>query len=225
VGGRIAFRVALLVTVLTPLSAQDQPKVPRTSDGKPDLNGIWMMKGQNARYYIVPNQLPPFQPGAEARFNAKHDAKDDPSGFKCLPFGMPRQLFAPNAMQMIQTPGQVAILYEFEHMFRVISTVDAQHSKTPEPTWNGESIGKWDGDTLVIDTIGLNPDTWMDRGGHMHSDALHLIERYRRLDAATLEGQITIDDPKIFTKPWTVIRTYAIQSAKLAEYVCEEQNQ
>jgi hypothetical protein len=229
---RITAFLALLVAALTPLNAQaldrakdkDNVGVRRTPDGKPDLNGIWMMKGFNARYYIQPGQLPPFQPGGEARFNAKHAANDDPGG-KCLPFGMPRQIFAPNAMQIIQTPGQVAILYEFEHMFRVISTLGEPHSKNPESTWNGESVGKWEGDTLVIDTVGLNPDTWMDRAGHMHSEALHLIERYRRLDSSTLEGQITVDDPKIFTRPWTVTRTYEIQSAKLAEYVCEEQNQ
>ncbi len=181
---------------------------------------------QGSRYYIVPEQLPPFQPGGEARFNAKHDANDDPSGLKCMPFGMPRQIFAPYMMQVIQTPGQVAILYEFEHMFRVIPTTGEKHSAKPDPTWNGESVAKWEGDTLVIDTVGLNPDTWMDRGGHMHSDALHLIERYRRADPRTIEASITIDDPKVFTKPWTVTRTYAIQpGAKFLEYVCEEQNQ
>ena len=214
----------IFAAALLPLSGQVKSTAPLAASGKPDLSGIWMMEGERARYYIVPDQLPPFQPGGEARFNAKHAANDDPSGLKCLPFGMPRQIFAPNAMQMIQTPGQVAILYEFEHMFRVIPTTGGEHSKQPEITWNGESIGKWEGDTLVIDTVGLNPDTWMDRGGHMHSDALHVIERYRRLNAGTLEVRITIDDPKVFTKPWTVTRTYAIQTLKLTEYVCEEQN-
>lgn len=216
----------LILTAVLPVGAQVQAKIPRAADGKPDLSGVWLMQGESARYYIVPAQLPPFQLGGEERFNAQHDAKDDPSGLKCLPFGMPRQIFAPYAMQVIQTPGQVAILYEFEHMFRVMSTAGGEHSKKPDPTWNGESVAKWDGDTLVIDTIGLNENTWMERGGHMHSDALHVVERYRRANEKTIEAAITIDDPKIFTKPWTVNRTYALQpGGKLGEYVCEEQFQ
>jgi hypothetical protein len=216
----------LMLTAVSPLRAEGRAKIPRAADGKPDLSGVWLMQGENARYYIVPEQLPPFQPGGETRFNAKHDAADDPSGLKCLPFGVPRQIFAPYATQIVQTPGQIAILYEFEHMFRVISTAGGEHSGKPDPTWNGESIAKWDGDTLVIDTTGLNEKTWMDRGGHMHSDALHVVERYRRADEKTIEAAITIGDPKIFTKPWTVNRTYALRpGAKLGEYVCEEQFQ
>ena len=119
--------LVLMLIAVSPLGAQVQAKIPRAADGKPDLSGVWLMQGESARYYIVPAQLPPFQPGGEARFNAQHDAKDDPSGLKCLPFGMPRQIFAPYAMQVIQTPGQVAILYEFEHMFRVMSTAGGEH--------------------------------------------------------------------------------------------------
>jgi hypothetical protein len=111
-------------------------------------------------------------------------------------------------------------------MFRVIPTTGGEHTKKPDPTWNGESLGKWDGDTLVIDTIGLNENTWMDRAGHMHSDALHVVERYKRTGEKTIEAAFTIDDPKIFTKPWTVNRTYSLRPGdKIGEYVCEEQFQ
>jgi hypothetical protein len=196
-------------------------------DSARDLSGVWMMQG--SRFYIVPEQLPPFQPGGEARFNAKHGPEDDPSGLKCLPFGMPRQIFAPYPMQVIQTPGQLAILYEFEHMFRVIptgpGTAPEAHPKDLDATYLGHSTAAWDGDTLVIDTRALKADSWMDRGGHMHSDALHLVERYRRVDAETLAMEVTIDDPKIFTVPWIVKRNFALQKgAKLGEYVCEDQN-
>ena len=139
-------------------------KFPHASDGKPDLSGVWLMvtEGESARQYVVPGQLAPFQPGGEARFNAKHDAKDDPSGLKCLPFGVPRQNFAPYAMQVVQTPGQVVIPLRVRAYVSRDSDTGGEHSKKPDPTWNGESVAKWDGDTLVIDTIGLNENTWMD---------------------------------------------------------------
>ncbi len=210
---------AVLAVVLCAYAAVAAQSAVRGADGAPDLSGVWMMSG--SRYYI-PEQLPAFQPGGDARFNARHAEGDDPSGLKCAPFGIPRQIFAPYPMQIVQAPGQVVVLYEFEHFFRVLRTNGGDHPVGVEPTFMGYAVARWDGDTLVVDTVGLDEHTWFDRSGHMHSDALHVVERYRRSSAKTMDIEVTIDDPKIFTKPWTVLRQYALQpNLRLGEYVCE----
>ena len=197
--------------------------IPRTPDGKPDFSGVWTHRG--LLWIPAPKDLPPFQPGGEARFNAKHAPNDDPAGLKCLPVGMPRQIFAPYPAQFLMTPCLVTILYEYEHFFRVIPTDGREHPKDLMETWMGNSVGKWEGDTLVVDTVGMLGDTWIDTTGHGHSDAIHVIERYTMRDAQTISREVTIDDPKIFTKPFTVTHDMTLHPGwELLEFICEENN-
>jgi hypothetical protein len=105
-------------------------------------------------------------------------------------------------MEIVQTPGRVLIIYEFDHFVRQIWTDGREHVKDLPGTWMGDSIGKWEGDTLVVDTTGFNDKTWVDRAGHPHSEDLHVVERIRRADPKTLQVDITIEDPKAYTKPW-----------------------
>ena len=141
----------------------------------------------------------------------------------CLPPGVPRILLMPFPMQIAQLPGEVLMIFEYDHFIRPIYTDGRAHPKDLDPTWMGDSIGKWEGDTLVVDTIGFNDKTWLDMVGHPHSDSLHLIERIRRPDHTTLTDDITVTDPKAYTKPWTGQQVFELKpSWHLGEYICED---
>ena len=170
------------------------------------------------------------RPWAEAKYKAAKPSfgpravanPDDPT-FKCLPPGIPRIYLQPVPMEIIQIPGRVIVLFEYDHFVRQIYTDGREHPKDLDPTWMGDSIGRWEGDTLVVDTIGFNDKTWVDRIGHPHSDALHLVERFRRVDRNTLQDDLTIDDPKAYTKPWGARITFQFEPDwKLMEMVCTE---
>jgi hypothetical protein len=215
--------------VLLPLTVAAQSALPRTLDGKPDLSGIWagpmLPTGMNLKGIDLP-----FRPGAQSLFYRQETGdpyRDDPTAL-CLPDGMPREALSPYPTQILQPPGYVVILYEYEHFFRVIPTDGRDHPKDPDLTWMGDSVGRWEGDTLVVDTVGLK--AWAldaaHKPQHWHSDALHLIERYRRTGATSMAYELTIDDPKIFTKPWTMKWTFTLHPewTTLFEQVCEENN-
>ena len=152
---------------------------------------------------------------------------DDPTA-KCLPDGHPREVLAPYATQNLQFPGVVVILYEYMHFFRVVPTDGRPHPKDVELTFMGDPVGHWEGDTLVIDTIGLREwtlDATTNPATRFHSDALHTIERIQYTDPMTASYQITIDDPKIFTRPWSQDFSMKLHPTwKLYEQVCEENN-
>jgi hypothetical protein len=149
---------------------------------------------------------------------AKFDGLMDP----CLPVGVTRQANAPDPIEIVQTPQRVVILYESWHIFRSIP-VNAEHPKNLDPTWFGNSTAKWDGDTLVIDVTGLNDKTNLDTNGHPHSDQLHLIEKLRRTGPTTMSYEVTVDDPKAYTAPWTQKRVFQLKpKLELMEYVCLE---
>jgi hypothetical protein len=115
------------------------------------------------------------------------------------------------------------MFFEFNHFVRQIYTDGRDHDKNLAPLWMGDSIGKWDGDTLVVDTTNFNDKTWLDRGGHPHSEALHLTERIRRVDHDTLEVEFTIDDPKAYTKPWTGKQYFQLRPKwNIMELICED---
>jgi hypothetical protein len=132
-------------------------------------------------------------------------------------FGFPRPF------EIVQIPGRVLVLFEWDHWVRPIWTDGRGHPKDPDPTWMGHSIGRWDGDTLVVDTVGLNDKTWIDSIGHPHSEDLHVIERYRRTKHDELEVAFTFDDPKAYTKPWTATVVFGLKPDwELSEMVnCE----
>lgn len=202
----------------------DPRPAPRLADGKPDLSGIWTLLGGN----LGQDALPPFVPGGEALYQPHRDPNfDDPSGFYCMPDGMPRQVNDPYPLQLVHKPGLLVFLYEYDHFFRIVPTNGQPHPPDPDPSWMGNSTAKWEGDTLVIDTIALtdHEDHWFDPAGHRPSDALHLIERMTRKNYSTIMYDLTIDDPKIWTKPWTQHKRYALRPDwKIEEYVCEENN-
>ena len=126
-------------------------------------------------------------------------------------------------MEIVQTPGRVLMLFEFSHFIRQIYTDGRKHNTDLGPTWMGDSIGHWDGDTLVVDTIGFNDKTWLDRAGHPHSTDLHLVERIRRVDQTTLEDDLTIEDPKAYTKPWGGQLMFQLHPTwNITEMVCED---
>src|SRR5262245_20168130 len=201
-------------------SVPTRKAIPRTSDGKPDFTGVWAGPGFTHKAGpndtdtpsvtpYDPKRMSPFKPGGEALMNRPITGdvlKDDPTAV-CLPNGLPRQLVSPYAQQWIHAPGQMIILYEYMHFFRVIPTDGRPHRKDEEPTWMGQSIGKWEEDTFVIDTVDFKEwvldATHTEKGSRWHSDALHMIERLRYIDPMTVSYQVTIDDPKIFTAPWT----------------------
>ena len=182
---------------------------------KGDLTGVWqgpytadLTKGTTAV----------LTPWGEQRF-AAFDGKTDP----CLPVGVTRQANAPDPIEIVQTPQRLVIMYESWHEFRTIPTDGRDHPKNVDPTWMGNSVAKWDGDTLVIDTIAMNDKTSLDTVGHPHSDQIHLTEKLRRTGATTMSYELTIDDPKAYTAPWKQSRVFRLQpKLELMEYVCLE---
>jgi hypothetical protein len=141
----------------------------------------------------------------------------------CFPPGLPRMYLQPFPMEIIQVPGRVIVFFEFGHYVRQIYTDGRKHNLDLGPTWLGDSIGHWEGDTLVVDTIGFNDKTWLDRAGHPHSDQLHLTERFHRLDPNTMQDELTIDDAKAYTKTWGSTLTFALHPKwNIMEMVCED---
>ncbi|OFW28346.1 MAG: hypothetical protein A3J28_09640 [Acidobacteria bacterium RIFCSPLOWO2_12_FULL_60_22] len=175
----------------------------------PDLSGVWL--GQSVHRFFKPNDVLPMQPWAEEKFKTVREGQDptdkgrndiDPALTRCAPPGFPRILAQPYPMEIVQLPGRVLMLFELDHWVRHIYTDGREHPKDPDPTWMGHSIGRWDGDTFVVDTIGLTDKTWLDIFGYPHSDALHVVERYRRVNHGSLQVGLTFEDPKAYTKPW-----------------------
>jgi hypothetical protein len=202
---------------------------PRLADGKPDLNGVWQ------RPYVPditkngPGQqgIPElaFTPWGADNWKSYDPAKNGDYTGSCLPFGLLRSMNSPHPMQIVQSPKYVALLYEQNTWFHLIPTDGREHPKDLQPTWFGDSVGKWEGDTLVVDTIGFNGQTRLDTIGHPHSDAMHVVETFQRTDAGHITYTMTVDDPKAYTKPWKNVRTFTLRPDwELMEYSCEENN-
>ena len=201
--------------------------VPRTPDGRPDLSGLWQRPyvpdmTRNAKDQVGAAALPFTEEGA-AIFKAYDPAKFDYTG-RCLPQGLTRSMNSPFPMEIFQSPGKVAFLYEAWNVFHVVP-IGREHQKDPDPTWMGNSVAKWDGDTLVVDTIGFNDRTNMDTVGHPHSDRMHVVERFTRTDATHMAYEVTVEDPKIYTKSWKNSRVFTLRPDwEIMEYSCEENN-
>jgi hypothetical protein len=209
-----------------PRNADGKPNLtappPKTSDGKPDLSGIWSIN--NLGY--VGNITSGLKPGdilhwaemlSKQRINSL--AIDLPASH-CLPTGPTVTLFG--LQKMIQTPDLVAILHE-SGVFRQVFTDGRPLPQDPNPSWQGYSIGHWDGDTLVVETAGFNDKSWLDVSGHPHTEALRVTERYRRKDFGHMQLQMTFDDLKTFTKVWSIaVEANLVPDTELLEYVCNE---
>jgi hypothetical protein len=199
---------------------------PRTADGKPDLSGVWG-PDRNFIYDIgsalQKGEVLPLQPWA-AELARKRLSKEDPEA-NCLPTGVPRM--APYPWKIVQTPAVIVFLFEGNiHSYRQIFLDGRPHPKEMDPTWYGDSIGHWEGDTLVVDTAGFNDRFWFDFAGHPHTGNLHIVERYHRPDLGHLEDAVTIDDPGAYTKPFTLYGHFPLQAGQeIMEYICNENNQ
>ncbi|HMD36501.1 MAG TPA: hypothetical protein VKH42_16100, partial [Vicinamibacterales bacterium] len=185
-----------------------------------DLTGIWIGPYTPNLSRGITLQ---FQPGAEETYR-NHRGEDDPTA-RCLPPGIPRALGSPFPIEILQDATSVTILYEYMHLIRRIPTDGRGHPADLDATFMGDSVGKWEGDTLVVDAVGFNDKTWVDTEGHQHSDALHVVEKYRRTGPDTIAYDVTIDDPKTYRQPWTSSRALTRHADwSLKEYVCEENN-
>jgi len=227
-------------------SARPAPRLP---DGRPDLGnakGAWFpriaddisgngggekdARTRESQKKMVDQRIDvPFLPWAEALYKAREStlSREDPESF-CLPPGIPRMMNTPFPMQMYQLPDRILQVYEGgAHMWRVIYMDGRAHPKGEQLnlTYLGHSVGHWEGDTLVVDVAGFNERTWLDAAGHPHTDQLHVIERYTRVNENVLHYQATIDDPGAYSKPWTAGWNVAWQEGlEPLEYVCQEDN-
>ena len=213
-----------------PRTADGKPNLtapaPRSADGKPDITGLWYP----GRGYIsdIAKDLPsvPFQPWAAAlyRHRRETEAKDDPTG-RCVVGGVPRSDAVPYPFKILNSSGMVVILYEAVHSYRQIFTDGRSLPKDPNPAWFGYSIGTWDGDAFVVESTGFNDNVWLDNNGHPATEQLRVVERFRRRDVGHMDVEITIDDPKAYTKPWTVTLPLTLMpDTEIIEYMCTENN-
>jgi len=239
---RLAIAAALLTTA--PLSAQwlkyptpgiprtpdGKPNLsapaPRTADGKPDISGLWLTRG----IYIgdIAKDLKgdvPFQAWAKELFEHRRQtlSKEDPTG-RCIPGGVPRSTAVPYPFKILNTQSNIiVVLYEAVHSYRQIFTDGRPLPKDPNPNWLGYSVGKWDGDTLVVESAGFNDNVWLDNNGHPATENLRVTERFRRKNFGSMDIEVVIDDPKAYTRPWTVTLPLALQpDTELLEYICPE---
>jgi hypothetical protein len=223
------------------------------SKGRPDLSGVWQVEppapGElervvgNLGTFVVPGDDPrtfskyffniladfkpgesPMRPEAEAVFktHAGRAMKDYPTA-RCLPIGPPGDDLLAAPFKIIQTPELMAMLYEVDNTHRQVYTDGRPLPSDPQPSWLGYSVGKWEGDTLVVDTAGLNDKGWLDAFGHARTESLRIQERFHRRDFGHMEVQVTVDDPKIFTKPFTIkVNELLVPDSDILEYVCDE---
>jgi hypothetical protein len=198
---------------------------PKTADGKPDLSGLWAPVTTYLKKVSANGTELPFQPWAKKYFDDHVDgtlAYEEPDA-NCLPQGLPKIDTWPFPYRIIQGPDITAILYEAFTQYRQIFTDGRELSKNPDPTWFGYSVGKWVEDTLVVETRGFNGKSWIDQTGTPTTDQMRVIESFRRKDFGHLEIDVTVDDPKAYTRPWNV--TYQanfLPDSELMEYVCLE---
>jgi len=211
----ITVTVAGTVPINAKAVAETKKEVPRMADGKPDLSGVY---NGPPRATDVPPEL---KPGAE-KYKVVRGPTDAGLYADCMPTGVPQSYFVPYQWQIVQGRDKVVILHEYLHLFRVIPTDGSPHPADPDPTWMGDSIGHWEGDTLVVDTIAFNDKTELP-GGFRHTEALHVVERFHRRDFGHMDVEVTIDDPKVYTRAFSVKFTELFQpDTDVTEYFCNE---
>jgi hypothetical protein len=213
----LAATVVAMLGLLTPARGQNAAQ-PGSAQ---DISGVWQVTKFQPK--LFPTGGAPFQPWAEAKFKANNPETNDPN-LGCLPDGVPRFMFVPLPIEILQTPARLVMIGEGVQQMREIY-MNRQHPKDLDPTYSGDAVGKWEGDTLVVDTIGFNDKTWLDQGGLPHSEAMHVVERIRRVDHDTLIDDVTIDDPKAYTKPLASQQVYKLRPGwEIREFVCTENN-
>ena len=244
----IAWTAAALLLVIPAVTQAQDYKAPRTADGKPNLNGIWQalntanwdiqehaaraglvvalgaVGAVPAGLGVVEGDEIPYLPAAAAKKkeNFENRLTADPE-IKCYLPGVPRATYMPYPFQIVQTPKYVLIAYEYAGAIRTIYMDKAPPS--PADSWMGHSVGHWEGDTLVVDVTSQNDQTWFDRAGNFHSDALHVVERYTPLSPDALMYEATIEDPKVFSRPWKIsmpLYRRLEKNAQIMEFKCVE---
>jgi hypothetical protein len=240
--------MALQLSVIATMNGAEAYKAPRTADGRPNLNGIWQalntanwdIQTHAARsgqvvtlgaigavppgLGVVEGDEIPYLPEAAAKKkeNFANRLTADPE-IKCYLPGVPRATYMPYPFQIVQTPKFILMAYEYAGATRTIYMDKVPPS--PADSWMGDSAGHWEGDTLVVDVTSLNEETWFDRAGNFHSDALHVVERYTPLSPDALTYEATIEDPKVFSRPWKMsmpLYRRLEKNAQLLEFKCVE---
>ena len=200
---------------------------PRTADGHPDLSGNWTPNAIRQNVDLVGSGVDvPMLPQARDLYQTRRAAlsKDDPEA-RCLPPGVPRMSTTPYPWSFIQTKDMLTIVYEGgAHIWRKVFLDGRPHDPNVVETWLGDSVGHWEGDTLVIETVGQNDITWLDESGVPHSNEMKVTERISRQDMGHLTIEHTIDDPKTFSKPWGFTTHPTLLKGELIEYMCQENN-
>lgn len=215
---------ALFALACVSLRAQPSRPAPRMPDGKPDLSGFW--QGPLMRNFFQSVGGPPFTPEGKKAFDYNRTQSINPEGL-CLFAGVPRASISGVPFEIIQHSQRIAFLYELMTTWRSIPINGGVHPEEIEPTYFGNGAAKWEGDTLVIDIVGFKDfKSWIDDDAHPHSDAMHVVERWRRPDFDHLEHETWVEDPKFYTKPWTFKRvfTHMPPGQQPMEYACDENN-
>lgn len=203
-----------------PAWAQESREIPRLANGHPDFSGIWQTLSE-ADYDLEPHagrrDAPP-SPGviaggtipyredalAQRRRNFESRAEEDPR-LKCWVLGVPRGVYYPAPFQIFERENDLTLVHQFGHQVRTIATNGSDHPEEKgQEFWLGDSRGRWEGDTLVVDVTDFNPETWLDRSGNFHSEELHVVERWKFIDRDTIAYSATLEDPKVYTRPWTI---------------------
>ena len=236
--GALTVAVLPLVGQLPAAGQTPAGTILRTRDGKPDLSGIWQVmnaaawdiqdhsaqKGIPAAQGVVEGNEIPYQPWALAKKRANYEGRAtlDPETRCYLP-GVPRATYMPFPFQIVQVPEMITILHEYVHATRYIYTNGTGHPPNQADLWMGDSRGSWEGDTLKVDVTHFNDQTWFDRAGNFHSEALHVVERYTLADRDHINYAATIEDPKVFTRPWTmsmILYRHTEKNFQLLDYEC-----
>ena len=194
-------KYCFLLAALVVMQAHGQ--VPRLADGHPDLSGDGVWLPDHVADLAVNGNVP-FQGWARAKFQANQTLPQNELDVRCLPPGVPRIMLMARPFEIVQTPTRILFLYEGgAHVFRQVWMDGRAHPKDPNPDWLGHSIGHWEGDTLMVDSIGFNDRTWLDDAGHPHTERLHVTEKFTRTGTSTMKYDVVIDDLGAYTKPWT----------------------
>jgi hypothetical protein len=228
----LIYSAALLGQSNSQVPAQPPAPNARAAAASTDISGVWNATSGVYGFASFSKDDPPMTPWGLAQFDAAKPSQG-PNGvklsetndrvYKCTPPGMPYIYIQLFPMQIIQTPKEVIELFEYDHIVRHIYIDGRKHPASFKPSYNGHSIGHWEGDTLVVDTIGLNGKNWLDRVGHPESAQMHILERIRRVDDKTLQVDLKFDDAKSYAKPWTAqIRFLLHPDWDILEHICED---
>jgi hypothetical protein len=227
-GGTVAAQWLSIPLPGTPRTADGKPNLnaptPHTADGKPDLSGIWRADTMryNANLAPVGTEVPMLPWAAEVYKHRVDTQGYDRPMTRCMPHGVPDAMTV-LLFKILQTPGATVVLFEEFHKYRQIHTDGRQLPVDPDPAWYGYSVGRWEGDTFVVETAGFKEGSWLDNNGHPHTEALRITERFRRINFGRMDLEVNIDDAKAYSQPWKsdTIHFLLQPDTELLEHLCE----